>query len=189
METIANRIVKYLDTDKTIWSDVDRMRMSLGLQIIIHNIVMVGTILLVSGIMGIFFEAVIILAAYGGLKMSAGGVHFKKSLSCLIETGIFEVVGVQISKQLNIELIHTILVYLICLFILLVIGPQGTENNPISEENYEKLRNRTGFLVLIYLTVTIIMSKTIGHIPYLLFVAVVFETISLFPSYIKNRNA
>lgn len=55
METIANRIVKYLDTDKTIWSDVDRMRMSLGLQIIIHNIVMVGTILLVSGIMGIFF--------------------------------------------------------------------------------------------------------------------------------------
>ena len=78
METIANRIVKYLDTDKTIWSDVDRMRMSLGLQIIIHNIVMVGTILLVSGIMGIFFEAVIILAAYGGLKMSAGGVHFKK---------------------------------------------------------------------------------------------------------------
>ena len=183
METIANRIVKYLDTDKTIWSDVDRMRMSLGLQIIIHNIV------IVSGIMGIFFEAVIILAAYGGLKMSAGGVHFKKSLSCLIGTGIFVVVGVQISKQLNIELIHTILVYLICLFILLVIGPQGTENNPISEENYEKLRNRTGFLVLIYLTVTIIMSKTIGHIPYLLFVAVVFETISLFPSYIKNRNA
>ena len=46
-------------------------------------------------------------------------------------TGIFVVVGVQISKQLNIELIHTILVYLICLFILLVIGPQGTENNPI----------------------------------------------------------
>ena len=121
--------------------------------------------------------------------MSAWGVHFKKSLSCLIGTGIFVVVGVQISKQLNIELIHTILVYLICLFILLVIGPQGTENNPISEENYEKLRNRTGFLVLIYLTVTIIMSKTIGHIPYLLFVAVVFETISLFPSYIKNRNA
>ena len=25
METIANRIVKYLDTDKTIWSDVDQI--------------------------------------------------------------------------------------------------------------------------------------------------------------------
>ena len=25
MEIIANRIVDYLDTDKTIWNDVDRM--------------------------------------------------------------------------------------------------------------------------------------------------------------------
>ena len=50
MEIIANRIVDYLDTDKTIWNDVDRMRMSLGLQVIIHNIVMIGTILLVSKI-------------------------------------------------------------------------------------------------------------------------------------------
>lgn len=188
METIAKRIVNYLDADKTIWSDVDRMRMSLGLQIIIHNIVMVGTILLISEITGIFFEAVILLTAYGELKMSAGGVHFKKSLACLIGTEIFVLVGVQISKHLKMELAHIILIYLVCLIILIMIGPQGTENNPISEENYEKLRNRTVFLVSIYLTVTIIMAKLIGYIPYLLFVAVVFETISILPSYIKNRN-
>lgn len=54
METIANRIVDYLDTDKTTWNEVDRMRMSLGLQVIIHNIVMIGTILLVSKLQEFF---------------------------------------------------------------------------------------------------------------------------------------
>src|SRR5699024_12686661 len=53
------------------------------------------------------------------------------------------------------------------------------ENNPISEDNYEKLRKRTVLLVLAYLTITVVMAKCIGNIPYLLFVAVVFETISL----------
>lgn len=188
METIANRIVDYLDTDKTIWNDVDRMRMSLGLQVIIHNIVMIGTILFVSKIVGIFWEAVVLLTAYGALKMTAGGVHFKKSLACLVGTGIFVVAGVLVSRQLNMELFHMILIYLVCLIILAKIGPQGTENNPISEENYEKLRKKTVLLVLAYLTITVVMAKCIGNIPYLLFVAVVFETFSLLPSYIKNRS-
>ena len=36
--------------------------------------------------------------------------------------------------------------------------------------------------------ITVVMAKCIGNIPYLLFVAVVFETFSLLPSYIKNRS-
>lgn len=106
MEAIANRIISYLDNDETIWNDMERMRMNLGLQIIIHNIVMIGTILLVSKITGIFLDAIVLLTAYGALKMTAGGIHFKKSLTCLIGTGIFVVSGVLISKQLNIEIFH-----------------------------------------------------------------------------------
>lgn len=188
MERIANRIVNYLDTDKTTWNDVDRMRMSLGLQVIIHNIVMIGTILIVSKIAGIFLEAIILLTAYGALKMTAGGVHFQKSLACLVGTGIFVLAGVLVSRQLNMELLHIILIYLVCLIVLAKIGPQGTKNNPISKENYEKLRKRTVFFVLAYLTITVATAKCIGNIQYLLLVAVVFETISLLPSYIKNRS-
>ena len=188
METIANRIVNYLDNNKTIWNDTDRMRMSLGLQVIIHNIVMIGAILFVSKIAGIFLEAIVLLTAYGTLKITAGGIHFKKSLACLIGTGVFVVAGTLISRQLDIELLHILFIYLACLIILFKIGPQGTENNPISEENYEKLRKRTVFLVLAYLAATVVLAKCMGNIPYLLFVAVVFETFSILPSYIKNRS-
>ena len=121
--------------------------MSLGLQVIIHNIVMIGTILLVSKIVrNLFGKPLSFLTAYGALKMTAGGVHFIKSLACLVGTGDFCVVaGVLVSRQLNMELFHIVLIYLVCLIILAKIGPQGTENNPISEENYEKLRKRKRF--------------------------------------------
>ena len=189
METIANRIANYLDADRTIWSDIDRMRMVLGIQVLLHNIIMVGTILFAAKITGTFWETVILLTAYGVLKMEAGGVHFKKSSACLLGTGIFVEAGVVISRQLNLNLIHIALVYAVCLIVLAIIGPQGTENNPISEKNYEKLRKRTVCIVTTYLIVTIFMAICFKCVPYLLFVAVIFETLSLLPSYIKNTRS
>lgn len=176
METVANRIIEYLDTDKKIWNDVERMRMALGLQVLIHNIVMIGTILLTAVVLGIFSEAVVLLTAYGILKMSAGGIHFKSSLACLVGTGIFVIFGTKISDSINIELRYVVIIYLICIFILTLIGPQGTENNPITVENYVKLRKRTIIFVSIYLLITIFMAFGMKNIPYLLLIAVVFET-------------
>ena len=63
METVANRIVEYLDKNKTIWNDADRMRMVLGFEVIFHNIMMIGTILVAAKFIGIFLEAVILLTA------------------------------------------------------------------------------------------------------------------------------
>lgn len=189
MEIIAKRIVNYLDGEQKFWDDLDRMRMMLGIQIVLHNIIMIGTILLVAQILDIVLEATVLLMAYGALKMSAGGIHFKKSSYCLMCTGMFVGAGVFISKHLNMELFKVIVIYLICFIVLTIIAPQGTENNPISEKNYDKLKIRTIFLVLIYLIITIVMEASTGRIPYLLFVAVVFETLSLFPLYIiKSRR-
>lgn len=188
METIANRIVEYLDDDKTVWNDTDRMRMVLGVEVLIHNILMIGTILIMAWLSKIFFEAVVLLTAYGALKMSAGGVHFKKSSACLIGTGIFVWAGVWIAKRMTIDLPYIIGIYLVCLVVLALMGPQGTENNPISEDNYNILRRRTVFFVVIYLVLSVIMEKYIDVIPYLLFIAVTFETLSLLPSYVKNRS-
>ena len=188
METIANRIVEYLDDDKTVWNDIDRMRMVLGVEVLIHNILMIGTILIMAWLSKIFFEAVVLLTAYGALKMSAGGVHFKKSSACLIGTGIFVWAGVWIAKRMTIDLPYIIGIYLVCLVVLALMGPQGTENNPISEDNYNILRRRTVFFVVIYLVLSVVMEKYIDVIPYLLFIAVTFETLSLLPSYVKNRS-
>lgn len=188
METVAKRIVEYLDKDKNIWNNVDRMHMVLGVEVLLHNITMIGTILVVAQLFRVFLDAVILLSAYGALKMSAGGIHFKKSCFCLIGTGIFVGVGVTCSRYINIGLFPVALIYMICLIVFIIVGPQGTENNPISEKNFEKMRRQTIYFVLLYLAITVVLEKCIGDIPYLLFIAVVFETLSIFPTYIKNRS-
>lgn len=188
METIANKIVGYLDKDENIWSDVERAQMLLGLQVLIHNIVMIGMILIVAEIIGIFREAVILLTAYGMLKTTVGGIHFKKSAACLLGTGIFVIMGVMMSHKMNISLINIIFIYIVCMIVLVIVGPQGTENNPISEENHKRLKRKTVYIVSFYLFITIFMAVYFEYKSYLLFVAVVFETFSLLPLYIKNGS-
>lgn len=94
METITNKIIGYLDSDENIWDDVDRARMALGLQVLIHNFIMISVILIIAQMVGIPGEAVILLVAYGLLKITAGGIHFKKSATCLLGTGVFVIAGV-----------------------------------------------------------------------------------------------
>ena len=102
MEKIANRIVSYLDTDQAAWNEIERMQMILGLQVLIHNIVMTGTILFLALLTGMLWEAAILLTAYGALKMTVGGVHFKTSCACLTATTAFVMTGVLVSRRLDI---------------------------------------------------------------------------------------
>lgn len=149
MEKIANRIVSCLDTDQAAWNEIERMQMILGLQVLIHNIVMTGTILFLALLTGMLWEAAILLTAYGALKMTVGGVHFKTSCACLTATTAFVMTGVLVSRRLDIGFMSIAITYAACFITLMLIGPQGTENNPISEENFEKLRKKAVWIILI----------------------------------------
>lgn len=187
METIANRIVDYLDTDKTIWNDIERMQMVLGLQVLIHNVIMIGTILFSTALTGMFWEAVILFMAYGTLKITVGGVHFQTSVACLVGTETFVMIGVMVSRRLDINLLIIIMIYMICSVAIMVIGPQGTENNPISEKNYKKCRKKALFIIFVDFIITLFLFPTnLKNVPYLLLIAIVFETLSILPSFIKN---
>ncbi len=191
MEKIANRIVSYLDTDQAAWNEIERMQMILGLQVLIHNIVMTGTILFLALLTGMLWEAAILLTTYGALKMTVGGVHFKTSCACLTATTAFVMTGVLVSRRLDIGFMSiAAITYAACFITLMLIGPQGTENNPISEENFEILRKKAAWIILIYLIITFFMfSENLKNVPCLLLIAVVFETLSVLPSYIKNRSS
>lgn len=188
METIVKKIVNYLDADERIWNEKERMEMMLGLEILVHNIVMIVTILLMAKVIGIFVEAMLLLTAYGILKMTAGGIHFNKSSSCLLATGAFVMGGAVISHNFSMDILISVWIYIVCIFFLAFIGPQGTPNNPISREKYKKLKIQAICIVLGYLIITVCMPIKLNYIKNLLLIAVVFETISLLPLGLKSRN-
>lgn len=123
--------------------------------------------------------------------MTVGGVHFKTSCACLTATTAFVMTGVLVSRRLDIGFMSiAAITYAACFITLMLIGPQGTENNPISEENFEILRKKAAWIILIYLIITFFMlSENLKNVPCLLLIAVVFETLSVLPSYIKNRSS
>ena len=188
MEKIGKQIMEYLDPKHDIWDELDRMRMVLGIEIFIHNILMISSILIFAKVLNIFCEACILLTGYGILKIKAGGIHLKSSLGCLTATGTFIVVGVMIAKKLALSFRIIGVIYIICLGILMVIGPQGTTNNPILANRRKTLKIQIFFVVNVYLICSFFTYGILPMISYLLLVALIFETISIMPSYIKSRQ-
>ena len=79
MEKVVNRMVEYMVADGE-WSELDRMKMRLGFQVLSHNVWMTAVILSVAWFIGVLKEAVVLYLAFGMLKMNMGGLHFQTSL-------------------------------------------------------------------------------------------------------------
>lgn len=189
MNLVVERTMNHMKLRKENWSQLEVMKMQLGFQVLFHNFFMITCILILAKVLGIFSDSVILLISYGMLKLTAGGIHFEKSSICLMSTSAFIIFGVVISRHLEISFCAVLLIYVVCMIVLWIIGPQGTENNPISKNNYDKLRRKTVIISSIYVLITIYIFAVKNEIPYLLLVAIVFETISLLPNKIKNVDA
>lgn len=149
MKYIVDKIIRIIDEQNSLYSEVDILKMRLGFEILIHNILMVGTILIIAFVCDIFYESVVLLFVYGLLKLNAGGIHCKTSSGCLIATLVFVLGGVYMGKKLDIDLLATVIIYDFCTVVLYFIAPQGTSNNPVSKENYSRLKMNTVIICIV----------------------------------------
>lgn len=180
MEKVVNRMVEYMVADGE-WSELDRMKMRLGFQVLSHNVWMTAVILSVAGFMGVLKEAVVLYLAFGMLKMNMGGLHFQTSLACLSSTGAFVIGGSFLSRHMVIPFGIVVGLYIVCIVVFALLGPQGTKNNPLSEEGYVKARRNVMVLSIGYFFITVVSYVAAGKIPYLLLIAIVFELVTLLP--------
>ena len=65
MELLADKIVTYIVTENSEWTELELMKMKLGVQVLFHNIFMTGLILMFAKILGIFKNSVILFATFG----------------------------------------------------------------------------------------------------------------------------
>lgn len=187
MDYVISKILRYMELEEE-WSELEKMKMQLGLQVLCHNFFMVSCILLLAKLLGIFTDAGVLLMAYGLLKLTAGGIHFSKSLFCLFGTGIFIVGGVIVARHMNLSFFQITLIYGICMLILWLIGPQGTENNPILPRYYHTLKCKTIIIASSYYIISLYSyMKKNGIVVNLLLVAIVFETVTILPNKVRSR--
>ncbi len=180
MEWIVNHVMEYMDVDGE-WSELDKMKMRLGLQVLFHNVWMTAVILVVAGLMGVLKEGAVLFLAFGLLKMNMGGLHFQTSSACLLSTGVFVIGGSFLSRHMVVPFWVVMGLYVVCIVVFVLLGPQGTKNNPLSEENYVKARRNTMVLSAGYFLTTVGSYVMLKKIPYLLLIAIVFEAVTLLP--------
>ena len=97
MEFITEKLLNILACAET--TQLERMKLKLGLQVLCHNIWMTCVILILAGYLRLFQESFILFISYGILKIHVGGIHWNREFSTIpLKSRLF---GVRQSKRDN----------------------------------------------------------------------------------------
>jgi len=182
MEAVAKKIVMGL-TKNTDRSEIQIMKMQLGVEVFLHDFLMISSILIVAFIFGMFRDACIMFIAFGIFRVLAGGIHVDNSLGCLLSTGVVIIGGVKITEIVKFDRWILILLYIVLIILTALWAPRGTENNPFSVEDSKKMKRYSIILVAVYAVISY-FSK--GNLRGLLTMATIFEVLTLIP--IRHRK-
>ncbi|MDO4337425.1 MAG: accessory gene regulator B family protein [Eubacteriales bacterium] len=181
LEFIADKVAQYF-TLYVKREESETAKLKLGIEIAVHNILMISVILLIAGYLSILKQVLIFFSAFGILRMTSGGIHLKSSIGCLIWSTLLIIGGVKITPFINISQRELVVVFFVLIIITFQLAPQGTENNPTNKKDIPKLKYQSCILLIIYTVISIVYDK-IGT---LIMLASLFQIITLVLQYIKK---
>lgn len=179
MERFSQYISRRLSTGYNL-TDYKKLQMQLGIEVILHNILMIGTILIVSNFFGLLFETIIFFLVFGSIRVFTGGFHFKSSLACLLGTGTMVFIAHCISNNSYLNSYNDKFVLLVSLILIMIFAPQGTKKNPITNSKYK-------FKAIIIVIFWYYISMIIGSANNTIIIAIMFQMISLIVQTFINR--
>ncbi|MDO5411157.1 MAG: accessory gene regulator B family protein [Lachnospiraceae bacterium] len=176
-------------TDKTAhylnWNEIETAEFYLGLQVLVHDTIMILGIALISFCMGILKESCIVFLSFGILRLKTGGIHCRENWQCFLSTTAIVIGTVLLAHK--VEALNDgqiIMIYLALCLIVYVISPQGTKKRPILTGQQKRLRKEAVIVLLIEMVLSLVFKDRLSG---LLTFAAIFE-ISLFVLlYIVNQ--
>lgn len=182
MEKISLYLTEKL-SDGSEFSEYEKIKLQLGIEIILHNILMIGSLLFLANLAGTFQETVIFFCVFGSIRIFAGGFHFNSGGACLAGTGIMVFMAGWISENCTMGETQKGIAVLVSLLLLITIAPQGTKQNPIVNGSFK-------YLAMLLVVFWYIMERTaLSCYGNMIIVAILFQTTSLLVQKIKNQAA
>ena len=166
-------------------SELEKAQILYGIQVLWHNIkttvIIFAAALLLDVLCGTFWT----FLSFGMFRMFAGGLHFNTTVGCLLTTGSIAIGGGILGEYL---IFHPWLLF--CIYCLILTGvvlfaPQGTVNNPFSEDNQKKMKKRSMILVLIYAVISI---SGIEKISSWITIGAIAELITVIILYVQKKS-
>ncbi len=130
MEVVKNKYPEY---------DEDKLEIiNYGLESIYLTFTKIIIIFVLAIILNIWKEVLLLLAFYNLIRVSAFGMHAKKSIHCLIISLTLFIGGVYLCRYLVIPLILKVVLSIICIVLIAKYAPADTEKRPIINKKLRK---------------------------------------------------
>lgn len=167
--------------DKYPEYDEDKLEViNYGLESIYLTFTKIIIIFILAIILKIWKEVLLLLAFYNLIRVSAFGMHAKKSIHCLIISLTLFIGGVYLCRYLVIPFILKVILSIICIILIARYAPADTEKRPIIDK---KLRRKYKIISVIIsgmfaIGIVLLSDKNISN--YLL-IGMIEATIMLLP--------
>lgn len=166
-------------------SELEKAQILYGIQVLWHNIkttvIIFAAALLLDVLCGTFWT----FLSFGMFRMFAGGLHLNTTVGCLLTTGSIAIGGGILGEYLIFHPWQLFCIYCLILTGVVLFAPQGTVNNPFSEDNQKKMKKRSMILVLIYAVISI---SGIEKISSWITIGAIAELITVIILYVQKKS-
>lgn len=158
--------------------DIDKIKYGLeGLYLTITKLIL---IIIISILLNIWKETILLILIFNGIRLTAFGVHAKRSIDCFISSTLFFILFPLLCINITIPLIIKIIIFIPLVLLIGILAPADTEKRPLINMKKRKIYKIISIIIsIIYMTIAIIIkNNTISNC---FIFAVVIQIIIMLP--------
>lgn len=156
---IINKCMELVTTYNKDLSQRDIDKIKYGLEGLYLTITKLIFIIIVSIILGIWKETLLLILIFNGIRLTAFGVHAKRSIDCLISSTLFFILFPIICIKLTIPLIVKVILFIPLTVLIGIFAPADTEKRPLINKKKRKIYKMLSIMIsIIYMTIAIVIK-------------------------------
>lgn len=159
---IINKCMELVTTYNKDLSQRDFDKIKYGLEGLYLTITKLIFIIIISIILGIWKETLLLILIFNGIRLTAFGVHAKRSIDCLISSTLFFILFPIICIKLSIPLIVKIILFIPLTVLIGIFAPADTGKRPLINKKKRKWYKILSIIIsIIYMTIAIVIKNNI----------------------------
>lgn len=156
---IINKCMELVTTYNKDLSQRDIDKIKYGLEGLYLTITKLIFIIIISIILGIWKETLLLILIFNGIRLTAFGVHAKRSIDCLISSTLFFILFPILCIKLTIPLIVKIILVIPLTVLIGIFAPADTEKRPLINKKKRKIYKILSIIIsIIYMTIAIVIK-------------------------------
>jgi len=177
--------------DASIISIEDKDVYYYGLQLIVSTIIKGMGLMIMALLFDKAIEALIFIAAFGILRINAGGFHLDTYFKCFIVTSASMMLCIWLGSVIPLSLVPYIIISTLAITALIIIryAPVDNPNRPLNANEHKKFRIRSIYTIMIMAIIIIALyyvKNELYSYTCIASLAIMFEGITLLPIW-KSR--